>query len=175
MDYNARAAAAVAQANQVGTVQKAYGKAGELVIRLWDTFPDNTEEPLWVEIDSVAVPLFIASFTRQGNSKAVVTFDDFESEELAEMLIGKKIYSESPEEGEIEADWDFLIGYRFLDATSKMDGVITNFIGSELNPLIEVEILGKQHLLPIADELVEHLDQKKKILEMRLAEGIFEL
>lgn len=175
MDYNARAVAATAQTNQVGTVQKAYGKAGELVIRLWDTFPDNTEEPLWVEIDSTAVPLFISSFTKQGNSKAVVTFDDFESEELAAMLIGKNIYSETAEQDEQESDWDFLIGYKFLDITSGVEGVITDFVGNEFNPLIEVEIGSEQHMLPIADELVEHLNQKKKILEMRLAEGIFDL
>lgn len=176
MDYNARAAAAIAQSNQVGSVQKSYGKAGELIIRLWDNFPENREEPLWVEIDSAIVPLFIASFATQGNTKAVVTFDDFDSDELATMLIGKKLYSENAESDQDESDdWDFLIGYHFVDTTSGTRGMITDFIGSELNPLIEVNIQGREHLLPIADELVEHLDQKKHILEMRLAEGIFDL
>lgn len=175
MDYNARAAAAIASVNQVGSVQKAYGKAGELVIRLWDTFPDNTEEPLWVEIDSIAVPLFISSFAQQGNTKAVVTFDDFESEELAAMLMGKKIYSEDPIREDEVQDWDFLVGYRFVDVNSGVSGVVTSFIGNELNPLIEVKVGSAEHTLPIADELVDELDEKKKILRMKLVEGIFDL
>lgn len=175
MDYNARAAAAITPTNQVGTVQKAYGKAGELVIRLWDTFPDDIEEPLWVEIDSVAVPLFIGSLTRQGNSKAVVRFDDFETDTLAEMLIGKNLYSETPDDQTESDDWDFLIGYKFVDLTSGITGMITDYVGNELNPLIQVAINGEEHLLPIADELVENMDEKRKILEMNLAEGIFDL
>lgn len=178
MNYNDRAASIISNpANQVGSVVKAYGKDGELVIRLWDTFPENTEEPLWVEIDSLPVPLFIASLQTQGTSKAVVTFDDFESQELAAMLVGKKLFSEIADNQFSDGgdDWDFLIGYRFVDMTSNVSGVITDFVGNEMNPLIEVEISGESYFLPIADELVEHLDQKKRTIKLRFAEGIFDL
>lgn len=178
MNYNDRAVSIISNpANQVGSVAKAYGKDGELVIRLWDTFPGNTEEPLWVEIDSLPVPLFISSLQSQGTSKAVVTFDDFGNEALAAMLIGKKLFSEIAESVEQDGgdDWDFLIGYRFVDVTSNIGGVITDFVGNEMNPLIEVEISGEGYFLPIADELVEHLDQKKKVIKLRLADGIFDL
>lgn len=176
MDYNSRAAAAIADTNQVGSVQKPYGKDGELVIRLWDTFPDNTEEPLWVEMDSLAVPIYISSLQMQGNTKAVVTFDDFETAAKAEIFIGKKLFSARPEIVEEEQDdWDFLVGYRFRDTTSGIEGQITGLIPNPLNPLIEVIIGGEEHLLPIADELVEKLDRKKRVIEMRMAEGIFEL
>ena len=69
--YADRAAAVIADpAHAVGRIKKAYGTRaaddtmnGELLGTLYDTFPESvdTTEPLWVEIDSLAVPLFIAA------------------------------------------------------------------------------------------------------------------
>lgn len=166
---------------QVGTIQKAYGKGGELVVRLWDNFPENPKdiygEPLWVEMDSLATPLFVGSLQSLGTSKAVVVFDDFESEQRAAMLIGKKLYSKNPQQPQEQTqdDWDFLVGYKFMDTTSGVKGEITDFIGNELNPLMEVTTGGEAYFVPVADELVEHLDERRRTITMNLPEGIFDI
>ena len=44
----------------VARVSKSFGSEGELLVSLFDTFPDDFDlrEPLFVEIDRLAVPLF---------------------------------------------------------------------------------------------------------------------
>lgn len=175
-DYNSRAAAAIAAENTVAQVQKPFGNEGELVVRLWDTFPETTTEPLWVEIDSLAVPLFIRSFTPQGVSKAVIVFDDFQDSQSAALLIGHKLYSEHvAQEQEQSDDWSFLIGFTFEETTSQRKGVITGYLDSPLNPLLEVESESEEYLIPISESLIEKINERRSHIVLRLAEGIFSL
>lgn len=180
-EYNLRAREALSTQNQVGLVQKAFGASGELVIKLWDTFPEDLNAPLWVEIDALPVPLFVGSLQSQGTSKAVVVFDDFEDAPTAAMLIGKPIFSEHAQAGDDdedahpEQDMQMLLGFRLRDVTSSREGVVTGYIHSEFNPLLEAEFNERSYLLPLAEELIVKLNPRKRQLEMRFAEGIFDL
>lgn len=179
VDYNTRAARAVEAENCVGLVSRLYGKGGELVIKLLDTFPQKAEL-LWIVSDRIATPLFLRSFATQGASKAVVCFEDFESEELAFLLIGKKLYAENAEQDQQDDDaqgvWSFLAGYRFEDLTSGHQGEVVEVYDSEMNPLLGVDFGGDlgEVLVPVADELVERIDKKRRKVTMRLAEGLIE-
>lgn len=171
MNYNDVAKSAIEPNKMVGSVQKLFGLNGEVVVKIWDNFPENISEPLWVEIDSLAVPLFIKSFKNQGAAKAVIVFDDFENESLAEMLVGLKLYSLLVDVDE-EIDLSYLESFTLKDITSGRQLKIEGYIESELNPLLELE---GGFLVPIAQELIEKVNEKKKIIEVRLAEGIFDL
>lgn len=176
-DYNARAQQAIEGSNQVGAIQKAYGTAGELVVKLWDNFPEDITEPLWVEIDTMAVPLFVKTFDNQGLSKAVVVFDDFEDQATARILIGLKIFSEQAEQLETQTDeqWTFLEGFELVDQTSNKKGIVITCIDSELNPLLDVDFQGVTHLVPIDEKLVVKVDKKRKTITLKLPDGIFDL
>ena len=52
----------------VARVSKLFGVEGGVLLNLYTTFPDDfsTEEPLFVKIDSLAVPLFCDRFERRG-------------------------------------------------------------------------------------------------------------
>lgn len=174
-DYNIRAKSIINPANQVGVIQKEYGKGEQLVVRLWDTFVEDLDKPLWVEIDSLPVPLFMGSFQPQGRERAIIMFEDFETPEKAAMLVGLKLYGEYIAKYDDDDPWEFLVGYTFHDTTSGKQGKIVNFIDNQINPLIEVEIDGDKYLLPIAEELVDGLDEQDRIIVMSQAEGIFEI
>ena len=62
-------------------VENALGSEGELLVSLFDTFPDDFDlrEPLFVEIDRLAM-LFCDRFERRGRNGALVVFADFYSE-----------------------------------------------------------------------------------------------
>lgn len=179
-DYNSLAASALQGQNQVGTISKLYGTEGELVVKLWDCFPvDDIEEPLWVEIDSLAVPLFISSFQNQGLSKAVVVFDDFQNEKLSSMLVGLPIYSLICEGGESQEDDMPLLGMSFEDRTSGKRGTIVGFIDSEFNPLLELQLDGddqdQEYLVPFNEEFVVDFKERKGLIIFALPESIFDL
>ena len=79
----------------VGRIGRLFGTEGGVMITLYNSFPDDfrMEEPLFVEIDKLAVPLFCSSFERRGQSGAVVRFEDIDTERRAEeLLIGREIF-----------------------------------------------------------------------------------
>lgn len=177
VDYNVRATNAVKSTNQVGTIQKTFGANGQLVVKTWDNFPENITEPLWVEIDSLAVPLFVNDITPQGTAKAVITFDDFQTEHLAQMLAGLKIYAENTDPNTTDEQYNQLVGYTVTDQTTKTKAKVIGVIESQHNPLLEVMVAGQHEtvLLPIADELIVKIDPKKQTIVLNLPEGIFDL
>jgi len=173
MDYNSRSSLALKEENCVGQIQKIFGKDGELVVKVWDNFPDDIiEEPLWIEIDSKGVPLFLKSIKPQGLSKVVAVFEDWQSEELATELVGKKIYFESQDDVE---KTESVIGWTLKDTNSGLSGTITDIRDSETNPLLFVEIDGRECLVPFAEEFITDFDEEEKVLYMELPEGLLNL
>ncbi len=188
LSYAARAAAIIAEpSNAVGRIRKTYGstapdgtKNGTLLATLYDTFPPSWDpaEPLWTEIDTLAVPLFVSSFERRGNASAVVQFDDFDREQEATLLVGKTLYREKacPEDGEDpQTDCEALIGYELTDRTTGRRGTVTAFYDYPGNPLLGVDFDGREIMVPAADGLIEVTSIRKRQLEADLPEGLFEL
>ena len=89
----------------VARVGKLFGEArsGGVTLTLYEQFDDDfdtTTEPLFVEIDSLDVPLWCESFERRGQRGAVVHFADFDTPRRAEELLGKELYIIAQEEDE---------------------------------------------------------------------------
>lgn len=163
----------------VARVSKLFGQAdtGGLAISLYTTFPedfDPQEDPLFVEIGSLAVPLYMESFEKRGVSGANVRFADFDNTRRAEELIGKELFIEQAEE---EDDDEFymedLIG--FSVEAGKLKGEIIDFYDSELNPLFGVDFGEGERLIPAAEEFIAQIDFDKGIIRMVLPEGLLEL
>lgn len=165
---------------KIGKITKIYGSNGELSLRLYDTFPDQVDdtEPMYVYLNSLLVPLFIKSFHRKGVSKAVVVFDDINSEYRASELIGCEIIafeqSELQQE-DSELYYEMLSGYRFVDTTSQKEGEILDFIDNELNPLFIARTDKMEVYIPVHDDMITLIDTKKKTITFELPEGLFEL
>lgn len=81
----------------VGKISKLFGFDGGVLVNLYDTFPDdiNNEEPLFVRIDTLAVPLFTESFDRRGKRTAMVRFADIDNPVRAGELIGLELFMRS--------------------------------------------------------------------------------
>ena len=163
----------------VARVSKLFGQAdtGGLAISLYTTFPedfDPQEDPLFVEIGSLAVPLYMDSFERRGVSGANVRFADFDNTRRAEELIGKELFvEESVEEDDDEFYMEDLIGFRV--EAGGLRGEITDFYDSEMNPLFGVDFGQGERLIPAAEEFIAQIDFDKGIIRMVLPEGLMEL
>lgn len=163
----------------VARVSKLFGQAdtGGLAISLYTTFPedfDPQEDPLFVEIGSLAVPLYMDSFERRGVSGANVRFADFDNTRRAEELIGKELFvEECVEEDDDEFYMEDLIGFRV--EAGELRGEITDFYDSEMNPLFGVDFSQGERLIPAAEEFIAQIDFDKGIIRMVLPEGLMEL
>ena len=163
----------------VARVSKLFGQAdtGGLAISLYTPFPedfDPQEDPLFVEIGSLAVPLYMESFEKRGVSGANVRFADFDNTRRAEELLGKELFIELAEdEDDDEFYMEDLIG--FSVEAGKFKGEIIDFYDSELNPLFGVDFGEGERLIPAAEEFIAQIDFDKGIIRMVLPEGLLEL
>ena len=160
----------------VGRIGRLFGIEGGVMVTLYTTFPDDfrMEEPLFIRVDELAVPLFCSSFERRGQSSAVVNFDDIDTERRAEeWLVGREIFIEEEESDDDEFYMEDLIGFKAI--VGRQRGEVIDYYDSEANPLFEIAIGDKQHLIPAQEEFIAHIDFDKRAIKFVLPEGLLEL
>ncbi|MBO5903175.1 MAG: 16S rRNA processing protein RimM [Tidjanibacter sp.] len=169
----------------VGKFTKLYGTEGEVVANLYDRFPADydSEEPLFVSINSLTVPLFISSFVRRGRG-AVIAIDDYDTPRRSEELLGREFYATNPDaevaayDGEDDEAWssmEELLGWRVTFVGRKEEGEIVGYNDDEINPLFEVEVDGKDVYVPVVDEFIRKISRRKREIKFQLPEGLLEL
>ena len=174
---------------QVAQVLKSNGTDGELVMSFRDIAPEdiNIKEPVFIVFDGLPVPFFIESFTRRGNSKALVRLTDIENQEDVEEIAGKAIYIDSdnlPEVSFEEDGYAALIGWMVLtpseDASDEDEdsltvdevGEITDLIDIPNNPCIEVETKNGAVMIPLHEDLILSVDPDSQEIIMQIPEGL---
>lgn len=161
----------------VGRVGRLFGTDGGVMITLYTNFPDNLQptEPLFVIIDKLAVPIFYSSFERRGQAGAVVHFDDIDTERRAEeFLVGRELFIEdSSNDEDDEFYMEDLIGFAAM--VGKRRGEITDYYDSDANPLFEITLDGKEHLIPAQEEFIANIDFEKRKIKFVLPDGLLEL
>ena len=147
------------------------------MITLYASFPDNfqNKEPLFVIIDKLAVPIFCSHFERRGQSGAVVHFDDIDTQRRAEeFLVGREIFMQEGDEVEDDEFYmEDLIGFTAI--VGKRRGEISDYYDSETNPLFEITLDGKEHLIPAQEEFIAQIDFDNRKIKFILPEGLLEL
>lgn len=161
----------------VGRIGRLFGTDGGVMVSLYTAFPDDFshEEPLFVVIDELAVPLFLSSMERRGQSGAIMHFDDIDTEYRAEnYLVGREIFiAEEAEEEDDEFYMEDLIGFTVI--VGKQRGKLVDYYDSDANPLFEIELDGKRHLIPAQEEFIAHIDFEGGKIKFVLPEGLLEL
>ena len=160
----------------VGRIGRLFGTEGGVMITLYTSFPDDfqMEEPLFIRVDELAVPLFCSSFERRGQSSAVVQFDDIDTERRAEeWLVGREIFVEEQEQDDDEFYMEDLIGFKA--SVGRQRGEVIDYYDSEANPLFEIRLGDKQHLIPAQEEFIAHIDFDKRTIKFVLPEGLLEV
>ena len=163
----------------VARVGKLFGEArsGGVSLTLYEQFDDEfdpTTEPLFVEIDSLDVPLWCEKFERRGQRGATVHFADFDTPRRAEELLGKELYiiAQSDEQSD-EFYMEDLIG--FSVEASGLQGKIVDYYESDINPLFGVDFGEGERLIPAVEEFIAHIDFDNERIKMVLPEGLLDL
>lgn len=162
-----------------GEVLKTFGTNGELLIKLSDHVPAdvNIEEPMFVLFDGLQVPFYFKRFEPRGR-KAVVVFEDMETEALASELLGKKImfYAKGKPVKEQEVfELSSLIGFTITDHLLGELGPVIDFYDYPGNPCLGILYLEKEVLIPIHENLIKSIDPKTKKISTNLPEGLLDL
>ncbi len=172
---------------QVAQVLKSNGTDGELVMGFREIAPEdiNLNEPVFIVFDGLPVPFYIESFTKRGNSKALVRLTDINSMEDVEEIAGKAVYIEEdnlPEMSLEEDGYAALIGWMLLtpegegpldDETEFTEvGEISDFIDIPNNPCLEVETENGAVMIPLHEDLIISVDPEYQELVMQIPAGL---
>lgn len=175
----------------VAKVGKSFGTHGELTINLYDTFPSDftIEEPLFVYVDKLAVPLFMENFERRGKSGGVVTFADFDTTHRAAELIGKELFmglegellgwDDEEQERELSEDDELyledFVGFEATFEGHDTKGKIADFEEDDWNPLFIIEIDNREVMIPAVDDFIVEYSPTQKTIHFDLPEGLLDL
>ncbi len=188
---------------QIAQVLKSNGTDGELVMGFREIAPEdiNLNEPVFIVFDGLPVPFFIESFTKRGNTKALVRLTDICSMEDVEEIAGKAVYVEEDTLGELsleEDGFEALVGWMLLtpeipdqvgndETTVGHDGKtslpamtgnlyevgeITDFIDIPNNPCIEVDTKNGAVMIPLHEDLILSVDPENMEIIMQIPAGL---
>jgi 16S rRNA processing protein RimM len=102
----------------------------------------------------------------------VVAFADIDTVKRAEMLLDHELLLDVEEGDDDEFTFDDLIGFEVRIGRAK--GKIVDFYDNDLNPLFEVELKGKRHLIPAVEEFIAAIDFESESIKFVLPEGLIE-
>ena len=170
---------------QIAQVLKSNGTDGELVLGFREIAPEdiNLNEPVFIVFDGLPVPFYIESFTKRGNTKALVRLTDICSMEDVEEIAGKAVYIEEgnlPEMTLEEDGYAALVGWMVLtpEDVDDMDsdlyeiGEITDFLDIPNNPCIEVETENGAVMIPLHEDLILSVEPENQEIIMQIPAGL---
>jgi len=164
----------------LGKIVAKFSFKGEVLIKLDTDEPETyTEmESVLVEYNENLVPFFIERSYLHKSTLLRAKFEDIDTEEDAEDMIGTDVYlplSMLPELPEDKFYFHEIIGFDVIDAEHGNIGKIASINDTTAQALFEIDKDGKQILIPMNDEFIQKVDKKNKTIKVITPEGLVDL
>lgn len=153
-------------------VLKSNGTDGELVIRLFDTVPEelDLQEPVFIFHDGLPVPYFIEQLRVKGG-RVLVHLTGVHSLADADELAGMDIFADYLE----EEDGASLEGWTVLNGNGETVGMVTDYEDIPGNMCLVVKTPKGEVLLPLHEDLIISTDRDRREIALRIPDGLLEL
>lgn len=159
---------------KAGAIIKTHGLNGGLVIRSeYNLELLELDEPVFVIVDGLPVPLFINEIIEKNYNSYIVYFDFVETALKAKEFVGSDVFA--PKHILSNQKIDFISQVMGIEVFDKSIGYIGICHDIELipgNPQMIVNNSGTQFFIPIVDEWVVELVPNKRIV-LDCPQGLF--
>lgn len=161
---------------QIAQVLKSNGVNGELLMSFRDIDPEEIDqhEPVFIIFDGLPVPFFIESFSRRGNTKALVRLNDITTLEDAEEVTGRAVYAEEESYEFEDEGYEDLVGWTLKDDQGNVRGTVVDFEDIPGNPCISVETQNGQAMVPLHEDLIMSVDEEAREITMEIPDGLLD-
>jgi len=168
---------------QIGSFVKTHGFHGQLALSLaenisFDSIDEglNEKEAVFVELDRIPVPFFVSvNGIRNLNQRTILLKLDDVDDKKAARLIGCNVFIELSQlpnykEDNLDniEDW---IGFSVYDPDFQYIGEFVEFIKMKGNPLLRLDVNGKELLIPFISDFMQQVDIEKKEIYLQLPDG----
>ena len=164
----------------IGRIAKVHGLRGEVNVVLDVDYPEDYEglEHLFIEQKGRLVPFFLEHFVIQPAGKALAKFEELDTIESVEGLVGSEAYlplTELPQLEEGQYYFHELVGFEVIDEALGLIGSIQIIYDLETQDLLGVIHQGKEVLIPIQDGIITKVDKAAKKVFCQLPEGLLDI
>ena len=164
----------------LGKIAKKFSFKGEVLVYLDTDEPElyTTMESVFVEFNKNLVPYFIENSSIHKNDFLRVHFEDVDSEEEADKLLGLAVYLPLTLLPKLEGNKFYfheVIGFEIEDQRLGVFGKIQSINDTTAQPLFEVLNGEVELLIPMIDHFLVKIDRENKKVMMDLPEGLVEM
>lgn len=170
---------------EIGQINKPHGLKGEMNVTVENDIFDTVDDCPYLicEIDGIFVPFFIDSYRFRSDTTMLLKLDDVNSQEEAKDMSNLTLYfdkrcfsdEEADEHEESGENQESFIGYSVHDTLLGDLGTITDIDDQTVNVLFIVDHKGAELLIPAVEDLIEEIDDDKRIVYMKLPKGLVNL
>ena len=163
----------------IGQIIKPHGVSGEMSFSFTSDIFDREEIPFFVfEKQGILVPFFLNEYRFKGSTTGLIILDGITSDEQAKEFAGLTIYLpkkflEKVEDTEIELD--YFAGFSLVEAEKGLIGIISEVDQTTENVLFVIPTKDDELLIPAGEEYITEIDHEKKIIYVKLPEGLLDL
>lgn len=162
-----------------GKVTKTHGLKGEITIKLDVVNPSDFRDLRYILIEDKGnlIPYFIENQKINGD-KMFVQLQDVTKMEQAVVFLGKGVFMPNEMLPELD-DNDFyfkeIIGFNLIDEEKGEVGTISDVLEYPTQSVIQVMRDGKEILIPIHDDIIQKVNKKAKVLNIKAPEGLIDM
>lgn len=157
----------------IGYFTKTHGVKGHLILRDESDFETEGLSAFFMDSATGKAPYFIEELNEAGQG-LIVKLEEINAVEQAKKLVGKPVYVESNFIIETEEGPDYL-GYKLIDAGHGEIGIVSGISDNGQQDLVSIRYKGREVILPLVDEFVDHIDDDKKEIHYAAPEGLIDL
>ncbi len=164
----------------LGKIAKKFSFKGEVLIYLDTDEPELYEnmESVFVECNKQLVPFFIEKSSLHKNDFLRVRFEDINSEEEADSILGNNVFLPLqllPKLSGNKFYFHEVIGFEIEDNRLGVFGIIQGVNDNSAQPLFEVLNGELEILIPLIDHFLVKIDRVNKKVHVNLPEGLVEM
>jgi len=164
----------------IGTIIKAHGIKGQVVLRLnhFESDDIHSLEPVFLEIDGLPVPFFVSEYYEKDPHTLLISFEDTSSNEVISELMNTRVFVPLKNIGannSIHQNLNDLSGYEVRDSVHGKLGILTEIIPNEQNPLFRIIDKNREILLPAQPVFIGEIDSNKKIVHVKIPDGLLDI
>jgi 16S rRNA processing protein RimM len=163
----------------IGQIIKPHGVNGEMSFSFTSDVFDSEDVPYFIfNMQGILVPFFLAEYRFKGSTTGLLKLDGITTDEQARGFFGltiflPKSYLEKVEDTEIELD--YFAGFSLVDSEKGLLGVISEVDQTTDNVLFVIPTKDDELLIPAGEEYIVEIDHDKKIIYVKLPEGLLDL
>lgn len=167
----------------IGKISKPHGVRGVLKFIADYNFNEDFLKAtvLFIQQGNTNLPYIIESIERPGTYEYLVKFEDVNQREVSEKLAKKEVFTtqENLDKWVIEEEeydsFSYLVGFDLFNQNQELLGKIEDVLELPQHELAQLNINGKEVLIPLDENLIIEIDEEKHAIHIHIVDGLLDI